>query len=97
MQAKVAAAHPQPNVLEFACTMRSLKRNAEGREMEVEAKHGIIAPFEMFNFLWPNYPESFRRRLLGGAGAQIDNAADVLRNFWSEVPDSDQRKREMAE
>ena len=96
MQARVGQAHPQPDVLTVQLPMKSLKRR-NGERVEEDVSHSIVAPFEMFSFLYTNYPENFARRFLGGAGARIEDASVLLRNFWAQVPETDGRKQRIAQ
>ena len=78
-------------VMTFKCPMLSLKRR-EGEQLHTMADHGIVLPFEFFSMLYGSYPESFAKRFLGGNGATIARAPEMLRRFWAQVPDGDPRK-----
>ena len=85
-----------PNLVSFKLPMLSLKRH-EGERLETEADCSMMAPFVFFSVLWNRYPSSFAKRFLGGGDATPANASDKLREFWSQVPESDPRKRMLAE
>ena len=81
-------------IVEFEIPQKSLNVREGGPNIE-STKHNFINPFEWFSTLFFHFPRIFAKQFLGPS-ATIASAGAMLKAFWMQVPDHDERKTEVA-